>query len=218
MLYTQNFVVNGDFALWDSSVPREMDAQITNTTLTRLQETFREDDPRRHAWAEISGRNGDRFTYAGRDALRAALTSSAVASDFRLYPEGLSATAFTGTSTFQILMKPLRRYRLAFAARCNTDGNALLARIVLRDNTDTVKLYLASTGAWEATETIGPYSFDLTTRWQAYGITFDCPPSDASGVVIENMVWQLANGTAGAQIIDIGEIRCECLSISEGSR
>lgn len=218
-LYTHNYVANGNLQVWDSGpVPDQMDAQVTNTTITRLQRSFPEERPERRAWTEIAGERspgGDRFIYQGSDALRATLTSSASADDFRLHPEGASATAWTGTAVEQVPVTAGHTYRLAVAARCNTDGNLLTLRIVLRDNTDAVLLHLQSDGTWGSTST--GTDLGLGPRWGVVGVSFRVPLGD-SNTVGENVIWQVSNGTSGSQIIDIGELRIEDLTLGYSSR
>ena len=48
-------------------------------------------------------------------------------------------------------------------------------------------------------------------------MTFGVPAGNANDV-LEHFVWELSNGVAGAQIIDVDEIRVENLQISKGAR
>ena len=218
-LYTHNYVANGNLQVWDSGpVPAQMDAQVTNTTITRLQRSFNEERPERYAWTEISGERspgGDRFIYQGSDALRATLASSS-ADDFRLHPEGVSATAWTGTCAVQLPVVGGHRYRLAVAARSDTDGALLTIRIVGRETDDTVTAHLQSDGTWAASPTTGT-DLGLGPRWGVVGVTFQVPLG-LSNEVIENVVWQISNGTSGSLVYDIGEIRLEDLTIGYSSR
>lgn len=230
MLYTHNSVRNGDLGRWDTNVPESMDTQETNTTLLRLQTRFNEEDGRRRAWTELAGPYGDKFVYSGHSSLRATLTSSASAHDFRLGPEGVSVTAFTGASPEHIktnYLAPgeefagtggLDTFRFTFAARSDQSDATLAVRIICRNNADGVELYLQDglgTPIWAAADTVR-HSFLLGPRWNVYGLTFT-PPIGNGDDVIEHFVWNMSNGVAGAQIIDIDEIRVDRLNDTGGA-
>ena len=215
MLYTTNYIQNGNLQEWDANVPDMMDTQETATTLLRLQSSFPEEHGARHAWTDAAGDRADRLTYQGANALRATLTAAAVADDFRIGPEGISLTAFTGASTPQVLLKSGHNYRFVVAARCNTEGNLLRIRVVFRNNADGVELFTQADGVPLATDTT-PYDRGMGLTWQQFSIGFLVPLGNANDV-LENAVWEVSNGTAGAQIIDIGEFRIEDLT-DGGSR
>ena len=221
MLNTTNYIQNGNLMEWDTNVPDMMDTQETATTLLRLQTDFKEEHGARHVWADASGDRADRFTYQGANALRATLTAAAVADDFRIGPEGMSLTAYTGTVTPQILLKSGHNYRFVVAARCNTEGNLLRMRVIFRNNADTVELYTQNTTDGRSVDFSGtdttPYDFGMNTTWRQYSLGFLCPLGNANDV-LENAVWEVSNGTAGAQVIDIGEFRFEDLSVGERGR
>ena len=231
MLYTHNLVRNGSLQTWDAATtPAAMDFQTTNTTLLRLQTNFDFLDGRRQAWTELAGIDGDKFIYSGHSSLRATLTSSASANDYRLGPEDVSLTAFTGASPEHIKTNywapgeennspaGLDRFRFTFAARSDQSDATLVVRIILRNNADGVELYLQDglgEPRWASADTVR-HSFDLTPRWRMYGFHFT-PPLFNANDVIEHFVWNMSNGVAGAQIIDLDEIRVENLSISQGA-
>jgi len=237
--YNLNLVPNGNLEQWDAGpVPAEMDAQVTNTVITILDEfNDRDDHPARSAWADITvaGRSsGDKYTFEGHHALRATLAAGAAVDAFRLHPEGINAVNWGGASTEHISVDVLyHRYRLHFAARCSVDGNLLLGRIVLRDDTDAVQLHKDDNPGWGAIgvpdrniETLWMQAdganrptWAMTTRWRRFGTTFQVPPVDgAAPMMIEHIVWQLSNGTAAAQVIDIDDIWIEDLEMSMSAR
>jgi len=221
--YELNLIPNGNLELWDAGpVPREMDAQVTNTVITILdKEVDLPEDISRHAWPDQ--RPPAKYVYEGRRSLRATIAAAAAADAFRLHPEGINAVNWGGASTEHISVDVLyHRYRFSFAARCSVDGNVMLGRIVLRDDTDTVRLHKDDNPGWGAvgwpdrnTETLWMAAdggnrpqWELTTVWRKYGTTFQVPPAVAGVPInIEHFVWQLSNGTAGAQIIDIDDIQ-----------
>ncbi len=232
MLYTQNQVVNGSLQRWDSATtPADMDFQTTNTTLRRLQTRDVEENGQRRAWTELAGSHGDRYVYSGHSSLRATLTSSASAHDYRIGPEGVSLTAFTGASAQHIKTNyyspgtenaagsgGLDIFRFTFAARSDQSDATLSLRVILRNNADGVELYLqdGTLPDWAAADTLRQ-DFLLSPRWRVYGVTFQ-PPIGNANDVIEHFVWNMSNGVAGAQVIDVDEIRVENLNISMGAR
>jgi hypothetical protein len=207
--YTHNHVVNGNLELWDAGpVPREMDAQVTNTTVSTLDDQADgPEHPARHAWADIRPRN-DKYVYEGFRSLRATIAAAAVVDAFRLFPEGTTVNLNTA-SAFDLRAK-LRfydsRYAFTFAARCSVDGNLVRVRLGLRDNTDALRMTLTNTGTWTVGATT--VDFGMRTTWRRYGIVTDpVPIQDGAGNIIENMVWQISNGTAAAQVIDLDDIQ-----------
>lgn len=213
--YTHNHVVNGNLELWDAGpVPRFMDAQVTNTVITTLdRQVQNEDHPWRSQWADIAPRN-DKYVYEGNRALRATIAAGAAVDAFRIYPEGVTV-AMNAASTFDTrgALGFLHPYSFTVAARCSVGGNLLRVRLVLRDNTDTIRLYLANTGHWQTAAT--QIDFGLLTVWRKYGIKSDpVPYQDSAGNVIENLVWQVSNGTAAAQVLDLDDLQLTDLANS----
>jgi len=210
-VYTLNHIPNGNLELWDAGpVPREMDAQVTATTITTLDRNLMDDQsPEANLWAAIASKN-NRLVYEGERSLRATLTAAAVADDFRLFPEGITA-AMTGAST-EDLRANLgfhHKYSFTFGARCNVDGNQIRIRLVLRDNTDTPRMYLDQNLQWQVFTIIGTATIDISLGliWKRYGVGIpEIPYQDSAGNVIENMVWELSNATAGAQVIDLDDL------------
>jgi hypothetical protein len=206
--YTHNHIANGNLELWDAGpVPAEMDAQVTNTVITTLDRTLMDQQsPEANLWAAIAGKE-DKLVYEGDRSLRATIAAAAAADAFRLHPEGVAAVAHTGASVFDVRanLGMLHRYSFTFAARCNTDGNLLTARIVLRSAADAVLLHLTNAGLWQVAA--ADIDFGMRTRWQKFGLAIpEIPYTDGAGTVVENMIWQLSNGTAGAQVIDLDDL------------
>lgn len=219
--YIHNFIPNGSLQLWDPGpVPRDMDAQVTNTVLTRLERRQLMDPGlydfiQTQNWADIRGKE-DKFTYDGEDSLRATIAAAGVADAFRIYPEGVLA-ALTGASTRHVPVDNLlHRFAFTFAARCSVDGNLIRVRLVVRSAADAILAYWDETNRiWTATATAN--DFGMTTRWRRYGVHNSLPtPSSVGGVAVENMVWQISNGSAGAQIIDLDDFQINDLENSQG--
>jgi len=199
-----------------------MDAQVTNTVLTRL-ERRQLMDPGLHDfiqtqnWADIRGQ-GDRLTYEGEDSLRATIAAAGVADAFRIMPEGVVAVAHTGACTRQVPVDGVEdRFSLTFAARCSVDGNLIRIRLILRTVAGA-----AAAGYWNDVASIWQAAavandFGMTTRWQRYGIATSLPIPQLIGAnVVDNMVWQISNGSAGAQIIDLDDFQINDLENSRG--
>jgi hypothetical protein len=208
--YTQNHVPNGNLELWDAAVPREMDAQVTNTVITILdRNTMDQQSPEANLWGAISGKN-NRLVYEGFTSLRATIAAASAVDDFRLFPEGAVA-ALTGAST-EDLRANLgfhHKYGFTFGARSNVNNNLIRIRLVLRDATDAPRMFLNQALQWVVFSIIGDAVIDigLNLTWKRYGFGIpEIPYQDSAGNVIENMVWQLSNGTAGAQVIDLDDI------------
>lgn len=211
--YAHNFIPNGSLQLWDAGpVPRDMDAQVTNTVLTRLErrqlmEPAQYDFIQRQNWADIRGRL-DPLTYEGEDSLRVTIAAAGVADSFRIMPEGVAAVALTGASTRHVPVDNLvHKFSFTFAARCSVDGNLIRVRLVVRTAADAVAGYWnEATGQWQAAAATN--DFGMTTRWRRYGVVTSLPVPQVIGAnVVENMIWQISNGSAGAQIIDLDDFK-----------
>jgi len=221
--YIHNFIPNGSLQLWDAGpVPRDMDAQITSTVLTRL-ERRQLMDPGLHDfiqtqnWTEIRGPN-DKFTYDGEDSLRVTIAAAGVADSFRIMPEGVAAVALTGACTRQVPVDSIEdRFSLTFAARCSVDGNLIRIRLILRTALGAVVAGYWNHALREWQAAAATNDFGMGTTWRRYGITTSLPIPQAIGQnVVDNMVWQISNGTAGAQIIDLDDFQINDLENSLG--
>lgn len=221
--YIHNFIPNGSLQLWDAGpVPRDMDAQVTNTVLTRLERRQLMDPGlydfiQTQNWADIRG-SGDRLTYEGEDSLRVTLAAAGVADAFRIMPEGVLPVAHTGLCTRQVPVDGIEdRFAFTFAARCSVDGNLIRIRLILR-----TALGAAVAGSWnhatrEWQAAVATNDFGMTTRWLRYGITTSLPIPQVIGQnTVDNMVWQISNGSAGAQIIDLDDFQIHDLENSLG--
>ena len=220
--FTHNFIPNGDLSLWDAGpVPRDMDVQTTAATITRLErrqlmEPAQYDFIQRQNWADIRGRD-DKFTYSGEDSMRVTLTAAAVADGFRIHPEGINATVWTGACTRQVPVDGMPHpFSFTVAARCSVDGNLLRLRLILRSAADAVLAYWnGAADQWQtaaATNDLG-----MITRWLRYGGATQPVPQAIGGVAVENMIWQVSNGSAGAQIIDLDDFQINDLEIGYSS-
>lgn len=88
-----------------------------------------------------------------------------------------------------------RPMSVSVAARCSVAENLLRVRIVGLDGGYAIAGYFVD-GRWQAAA--GFNTFRLQTTWRVLGVTFEIPEG------IRYFLWQVSNGTAGAQVIDLG--------------
>lgn len=194
-------LINENFSLWDSATSPStwQQTSVTATTLSRLKQT----DARNHPARAVFSRGP--YVYAGDSSLRATLTAAAVAADFTLRQPN--------ATTAGILVEPMERLSAVVAARCNVNGNLLRVRIIgLVGTTDTIHLEPTGNSSSVATNYMhhgGGFSWITSARdiavvlhdgWERFGFELWIPQT-ITGVAI-----RVGNGTAGAQVIDIGEV------------
>lgn len=91
-----------------------------------------------------------------------------------------------------------KKHAFSVAARCQTPGNLLRVRIVGLDGDYAITSYLNAQGRWQAAAAWN--TFQLSGMWRRYGLTFEAPPT------VRYFLWQVSNGTAGAQLLDLGNV------------
>lgn len=194
---------NETFSEWTSATAPSVWQQtsITATTLSRLRETDRPDHPARATFSRKP------YVYAGGSSLRATLTAAAAAADFILRQADASAAG--------VAVQPLDRLSLVIAARCSVNGNLLRVRIIgLLGTTDT--LYLEPVGGTVTSGVVtgyrhhgGGFTWNSSARdidvvlhdgWEQFGFELDIPMG------IDSVSVRVGNGSAGAQVIDIGAV------------
>ena len=207
-----NRVRNGELEVWGAGpLPSFMAAQVTNTVLSVLDLS----DPLKSAPRLAFGTNqirGERYVGEGQRSLRATIAAVGVADDFRLCSDNVSPTLFTGNPSLPIVFVPGHRYSLSFLARCSVPGNLVRVRVVLRDAAGVVRAFLADIlGNWA----VAASTVDLATGfcWMRHALHFVAPMSDGAGNIIASAVWVISNTTAGAQLLDLDDIRIEDLDI-----
>lgn len=89
-----------------------------------------------------------------------------------------------------------KQYAFSVVARCNVDGNLLRVRVIGLDENYVIATYLNANGVWQAGA--AQRTFQLSSQWRSLGVNFEAPPS------VRYFLWQVSNGTAGAQVIDLG--------------
>ena len=194
---------NPIFDDWDATPePTEWTHQsTTNATYTRLRKT----DPLGAATRTVFGRIGMKrsdadYIYAGEDGFRITMASGASANDWIVRQDASGAAS--------LAVRAVQNLALRIVPRCSVDNNLLNVQVIaLLTTTDTY--YLAPVGGtyfkgrtgfqWTTTSTTIPLT--LKTDWQTFGLQIPGFPSDADTVAM-----RFANGSTGAQVIDMGEV------------
>jgi hypothetical protein len=199
--YNQYLLRNYNFSEWDSATAPSVWQQtsVTATTLSRLRETDRPDHPARAVFTRKP------YIFDGGSSCRATLTAAAVAENFVLRQPDASAAG--------VLVQPGDKISITFAARCSVPGNALRVRIIgLASTTDTLYLEPVGNTAGDATNynKFGQgFTWNSTARdidlvmhdgWEVFGVQAEIP------LGISSVAVRLGNGTAGAQVIDLGAV------------
>jgi len=198
---------NSLFDWWSAGVPLSWTlASTTATTVSQLQRNVAKDHPSRQVIPTDRTRP---FIYAGESDLRATLTSAAAADNFEIRQ---AASGSTG-----LLVRQGQHYSLTFAARCSVRGNLLTVGVVgVIGTTDTILLRVVDGGAWTPNHA-APYEWNtstslanavdvpLETFYARYGWDFTIPENVTSISV------RISNGSAGAQVIDLGEVSIKSL-------
>lgn len=202
--------VNGNLEKWTSATaPTDFNQQTTNTTVSRLQ---RDQQYALGPGVEVirrvmdqNGLGGKPHVYEGLSSYRATLAAAAVADAWRLWGPGAAlVAALTGAAGDQLEANPMERHVFSFVARCTVPGNLITIVLVFRDASDNIIGYIDSNGFVQT----GAQTIDLALHgeWSKHAVHFLAPPA-IGGVEVEHMLWQVRNGTAGAQVIDIDDIQ-----------
>lgn len=202
-----NQVRNGEIEFWGAGpVPSFMAAQVTNTTLSILDLSDERLAASKFAFGARISRN-DRYVGEGRRSLRATLVAAAAADAFRLHPLNVGALTFLGATAPAVVLTPGKPYTFSLMVRCSLEGNLLTVRVIARDIAGTVRLSLDSRdGDWIAGAG-GDVDLGMDHHWRTLAVQFDAPAADNAGNLIDSYVWQFSNGTGGAQLIDIDNVR-----------
>ncbi len=89
-----------------------------------------------------------------------------------------------------------KQYQFSVVARGSVPGNLLRVRVIGLGIEYEVGTYLNASGVWQAAA--AQRTFQLSSQWRAFGVHFEAPPG------VRYFLWQVSNGTAGAQVIDLG--------------
>jgi hypothetical protein len=89
-----------------------------------------------------------------------------------------------------------KQYQMSVVAHGSVPGNLLRVRVIGLDTDYAIAAYLNANGVWQAAA--AQRTFQLSSQWRSFGVNFEAPPG------IRYFLWQVSNGTAGAQVIDLG--------------
>ncbi len=207
---------DGSIETWAAGAPVHQNSQATNTTLFQLRRDLRPNHPQALVFPELVGVSED-LVKDGQSALRATLAAAAVADAFRIWNPGAIVAALTGASTNALIVRLGRRHFFSFYARNSVDGNLLRLRLWLRnaanaiqgssvaDATDTTVVRYAGRQLQPVDGTNTYVELGMSRFWRKYAVTFDVPPTMGNATP-DHIVWQLSNGTAAAQVIDLDGI------------
>lgn len=210
-------VQNGWFDLWDgANTPSQMNSQNTNTTITRLdQGEVPTTSPIRTAILNQGSLVATGPFTKGQRSLRATIVAAAAADAFRLWSPGAIVAALTGATTNPLPLHSMKPNYFSFWVRSNTLNNVRV-RLVFRTAANAI---VGSVGAPAIRGEDGltvdsgtPETIDIRMSpfWRKVGIRF-IPPEFFGTDAVDHMVWQISNGTAGAQVIDIAGIESDAL-------
>ena len=185
---------------WGATQPSEWTHQSTTaSTYLRLRKT----DPLGAAARAVFGqglrRSDADYIYAGEDGFRNTMTAATVANDWIVRQDAAAAAS--------LAVLPNQHVVVRIVARCSVDNNLLNVQIInLVGVTDTN--YLSPVGGtyfkgrtgfeWLATATT--IALTMKTDWQTWGLEVPGFPLTGDTVAV-----RFANGSTGAQVIDMGE-------------
>lgn len=201
-----NLVRNGEVEFWGAGpLPSFMAAQLTNTTLEILDIGDPYQWPRRFAFGDRVHRD-ERYVAEGRRSLRANIAAAAAVDAFRLNPVNVNPLTWLGATAPVVSLTPGAPYVTSFQCRNSVRGNSVRVRAIFRDPAGVVRSSLADA---DGTITAAGSSVDIRVSqwWRTYTVRFVAPSTDDAGNIIDSVVWQISNGTAAAQLLDIDDLR-----------
>ena len=167
--------------------------QLTQTTEIQLNRTDRLNHPQRQILQNGGSVNGGKpYIFEGPSSYRANIAAAAVADDWQLRPN----VAYPCQQFTQTRVSIWYRGQLATGAR-----NVIRLRILLYDAVPAITFYLQPNEQWDAADT-AQETFTCLPVWRQLSATFEMPAS-ADAVTWR---WQVSNDTAGAQVIDLGQV------------
>jgi hypothetical protein len=198
-------IVDGSIEEWAAGLPVNLNVQQNNFNIHQLQKDIDPLHPQRrmhHAYDVADAYQGP-HVYDGYSALRAEGVAAAIVDGFRIWSPGAINVAFAGATTNELPIEPFRPMALRFGARVWPDGNLIRVRIVFRTAANAIAGYVNGNEQIQAAAAV----IDLGSipTWRYYAVAF-VPPQQIGANVIEHAVFQISNGTAGAQLIDIDAI------------
>ena len=199
------------FDQWASGDPTEWTHTKTNTTYTRLLHTDPFEASTRSVFSRGTGGRGE-YIYASNVGFRATLASAAAAGNWIVRQDVGSSVG--------VIAKGRQNLLVRVVVRCNTEFNILRVQVIgIVGTTDTYYLvpvntitgYDASTAIWTpggplkwSTTSTNRVNLTMLTRFMVWGIPVPAIPIDCTSVSV-----LISNGTAGSQVIDVGEFAME---------
>lgn len=187
---------------WVGANPSEWTHQsTTNATYTRLRKT----DAREAATRTVFGRRGMKhsdgdYIYAGEDGFRITMAAAAAANDWIVRQDPAAGPSLT--------VLPRQHLSVRIVARCSVAENLLNVQVIsLVGTTDTHYLvpvggtYFHGRTSWEWSTTDTQIPLTMLTDWQTWGFEVAGFPLNSDTVAV-----RFSNGSAGAQVIDMGEV------------
>lgn len=181
------------FARWAGGAPVGYATQLTNTVEIQLNRTDPRDHPQRQILQNGGLTNrGDPYIFEGPSSYRADLAAAAVADAWQLRPNvAYPCQEFTQT-----------RVSIWYRGQLDTGlRNVIRLRILLYDAVPAITFYLQPNEQWDAADT-AQETFTCLPEWRQLSASFEMPAS-ADAVTWR---WQVSNDTAGAQVIDLGQV------------
>jgi hypothetical protein len=186
---------------WDAiPEPTQWDHTTANATYTRLRKTDPLTANTRTIFAPGIRRSDADYIYAGEDGFRITMAAAAAADDWIVRQDVAGAASLTA--------RPIQHASVRVTSRCSVENNILRVQVIgLLAAVDT--FYLSPRGGtyfpgrtgfeWIQTETNIPLT--MKTLWTTWGLEVPMFP-----LGIDTVAVRFANGSTGAQVIDIGEV------------
>lgn len=203
---------NPRFEEWSGGFPTQWSRLATaNVTYRRLQKLDPRDHPQRGVFSPLGSKASERdYIWDGPSGLRLEFSAAAAVDGWIIRQNNAAARG--------LFVAPGQRLAPVVTARCNVENNLLRVQVIgILGTTDTLYLIpdteavspapAVGTGAlypgrggfrWTtvATNILLP----LKTLWTSWGLQADVP------LGVDSVSVRLSNGTAGAQVIDVGEV------------
>lgn len=152
-------------------------------------------------WTVVRATGADSLGFDWTDAL------STIADTLGFTADDTGATTYTGDGPSPPGMTHYRstsgkRWGLNITARNSVHGNLLRLRVVGMDSAFAVPYYLSqdsTTLAWNWNLAADYLEFPMMPAWAEYGVSFITTDQ-------KYFLWQISNGTAGAQNLDVGRV------------
>lgn len=199
------------FDQWASGDPTEWTHTKTNATYAELNHTDPFGASTRNVFSRGSGGRGD-YIYASNRGFRVTMASAAAAGNWIVRQDAGSSVGVIALGKQQL--------KVRVVVRCNTEFNILRVQVIaIKGTTDTHYLtpvsastgYDGATGIWTpgsrlkwTTTSTDRVNLTMLTRFTVIGIPVPPLPIDDTSISV-----LISNGTAGSQVIDVGEFAME---------